>query len=327
MREINQENNPRPAQLTYPPDKQVEEIFIVPRAGELYEDELHLISNNTKLFSNFFELLSGISGKTSPLVLLHVGNIDENSLALLSNLHDLPSHPRIALLFDKENETHAFSAARRLNVGAILPDHGWRYAPDWHRWLRWAQGEDLPTGLTEFFTTGAIYKRFPIGRIEEKSRPVESLVKWAVSSGMEPSDIYDFRLAMEEMINNSLYHAFSNEFGGDKYTMQNFKSLEEGEEVVIEYAVDDNIFGLRAYDTGGRLSPDIVMERILNQLSMHGLMDENGRGLFLLYTLSSRLFIRTCPSQQTDVIVLFFRKPEEGAPDVRPVFALNSPPQ
>ena len=53
------------------------------------------------------------------------------------------------------------------------------------------------------------------------------------------------------------------------------------------------------------MDPAMVMKRIERQISMEGLYDMNGRGIFLTRNLSDRMVINIHPRVATQVVLIF----------------------
>lgn len=315
-------NDLTPCSLRLPDgEKGVGEVILFDRTDRDPSDNIDIHCSYMVKVAGVFELLAAIEERHRPLILVHAQQVSEDNLDILTTIKQMPNHPRMALLFDQETEMRAFSAARRLKINYMLPDCGWLHAPDWERWLHWVLTPPGNLGLKDLLKPGYFTKSFTVTNNANKRMPTEAISEWAENNDIPQSDIYDFRLAMEELINNAIYHGFRNWMNQDKYRMNTFKELAASEEVLAEIAADDEMFGICVKDNGGNLSHDKTLERILNQLSLSGLMDENGRGLFLIYTLSSRMFVKLDPGESTEVIALFFRdpKPAQVEPAARPI--------
>lgn len=116
----------------------------------------------------------------------------------------------------------------------------------------------------------------------------------------------EYRLALEEVVNNAMYHAF---FDGDtpRYSPEDDAPLRAGDEVVVEYVADDAVFAFSVYDNAGVLSPETTRKHILRHMTGQGLLDARGRGLFLTYSLANAFIIHSVPGEMTEVIASFSR--------------------
>ena len=119
------------------------------------------------------------------------------------------------------------------------------------------------------------------------------------------TDINGLRLALEEVINNSIYHSFRLGDGTEKYRVGEFSHLDPSEDVTVEYGRDTRHLGFSVTDNQGTMDPAMVMKRIERQISMEGLYDMNGRGIFLTRNLSDRMVINIHPRVATQVVLVF----------------------
>ena len=104
--------------------------------------------------------------------------------------------------------------------------------------------------------------------------------------------IHDIRLAAEELIDNCLRHAFRDDLEHEKASLQSPQGQEASESINIRFGANEELFALAVTDNGGSLARSTILQRIFNQISLAGLLDESGRGLFLVYTTADRLIQR-----------------------------------
>jgi hypothetical protein len=114
------------------------------------------------------------------------------------------------------------------------------------------------------------------------------------------------RLALEEIVNNALFHAFTND-GVPRYTPQTAEDLREGDSVTVEYVVDESVFAFSVADSAGTLSGDTSRRHIARQLSGEGQFDVRGRGMFLTFTLANAFVLNSVPGERAEIAVAFSR--------------------
>ena len=125
-------------------------------------------------------------------------------------------------------------------------------------------------------------------------------------------DTFDLQLILEEILNNALLHAFRTNRNQPKYSSNTKTALEERDEITVEWAVHRNPRGKKADygalsigDNQGLLAPHMVWERFFRHTSLKGLLDTNGRGLYLVHLLSCCLAITIWPGIRTETTAFF----------------------
>lgn len=125
-------------------------------------------------------------------------------------------------------------------------------------------------------------------------------------------DSYDLQLAFEEIFNNALLHAFRSRRNQVKYTSHSGTALDEEDTVSLEWAVwQDPATGRPGYgalgmiDNQGLLAPARIWDRFFRQTSLRGILDTNGRGLYLVHLLARLLLVTVWPGQRTQVVAVF----------------------
>lgn len=117
--------------------------------------------------------------------------------------------------------------------------------------------------------------------------------------------VHDLSTALIEAITNAVYHATKGADGQDKYQKgQPIAQLGPTETVTIQYGADSRGVGLSIRDQGGQLDVKQVLYWLQRNLSGDNLMDTHGRGLFLMYTLSTRFVVNIVPGQLTEIVML-----------------------
>jgi anti-sigma regulatory factor (Ser/Thr protein kinase) len=141
--------------------------------------------------------------------------------------------------------------------------------------------------------------------LAEKQKMMEEAIGFFRRYRPHETDINQIRLAFEELINNAIYHAFRKSSGVEKYRMGTFETLNQGEEIYVEFGFDKRFLGCSVTDNQGTLEIETVMKKMERQITLEGLMDESGRGIYLTRTLCDRMIINLRPGVLTQVVLLF----------------------
>lgn len=160
-------------------------------------------------------------------------------------------------------------------------------------------------GLCRYLSQTVEMYNLSVATIMEKNVAVERVINHFATANFEIHDLYDVRLILEEVLNNSFFHAFKTPSGEEKYNIHTFKHLEAGEKIRIEYGSNARVAGFTVTDNAGSLSVRTVMNKLERQFNREGLFDVSGRGLYLSRMLSSSFVINIEEGKRTQVIALF----------------------
>lgn len=160
-------------------------------------------------------------------------------------------------------------------------------------------------GLCRYLSQTVEMYNLSVATIPEKNVAVERVINHFATANFEIHDLYDVRLILEEVLNNSFFHAFRTPSGEEKYNIHNFRHLEGGEKIRIEYGSNSRVAGFTVTDNAGSLSVRTVMNKLERQFNREGLFDVSGRGLYLSRMLSSSFVINIEEGRRTQVIALF----------------------
>ena len=115
----------------------------------------------------------------------------------------------------------------------------------------------------------------------------------------------NIRLIFEEIASNAVYHAYG-------YKKFDNVQLKDSELIEVFFATDSLKFGFSVVDYSGRLTKDVVLRKLLRAMSLDGVLDSSGRGLFLSRSFSDRFIINIRPGKLTEIVVLnYFAAPAE----------------
>lgn len=140
----------------------------------------------------------------------------------------------------------------------------------------------------------------------ERQDAVEQAVAFFADAQF-PDAVVDIRLALDEMLNNALYHSFRDDEGHEKYTAETFDTLEGDDVVSLQIARNPDYNLVSVSDTSGSLRAETVTQNLARHLTMKGLLDEHGRGFFLMRSISDGMLVRIQPGIRTEVTLVFGR--------------------
>ena len=129
---------------------------------------------------------------------------------------------------------------------------------------------------------------------------------------------HDLHLILEEVLNNAISHAFG--LRTDDKASNPDQPFQKHGEIRLDWAVSDNLSALAVTDNQGLLSQKDVWDRFFRQTSLTGLLDTNGRGLYLAHLLSRQVLVTITPGSRTQIAVFFsqnLEKDEEKPVSIR----------
>jgi len=160
-------------------------------------------------------------------------------------------------------------------------------------------------GLEQYLPPGAPIAQANIARWSDKEAVIDKAISDARRHGLARPSEYDIRLALEEIINNAVTHAFKTSDGAEKYDLSEVVDLDEEDVVIARYSVGPTWVGLSVSDNQGTLDFENMMNKFHRQVSKLGVTDESGRGIFLTRAFSDALIVSCVPGQTTEVTALF----------------------
>jgi hypothetical protein len=158
--------------------------------------------------------------------------------------------------------------------------------------------------LDPYFAADGKVVRRQIDVPSQRSQVLETLTAdFAARDHVQP---HDLELIFEEILNNALFHAFRNRHLGVRRERESIeRPLESTEEIIVEWGVTEAIGALAVSDNRGLLSRQDVWDRFYRQTSLTGLLDTDGRGLYLAHLLSRQVLVSIAPGRRTHIAVFF----------------------
>lgn len=161
-------------------------------------------------------------------------------------------------------------------------------------------------GLENYVESNAKLQIFRVRSTDEIEHVRELLIAVVESTGLFETRAHTLRMIFEEIASNALYHAYG-------YKKFERVILRDDQIVEVRFGKDDKKFGFSVTDHSGRLTKEIVLRKILRAMSQDGILDTDGRGLFLTRSFSDRFIINIKPQQKTEIVVLnYYRSGEEN---------------
>jgi len=125
--------------------------------------------------------------------------------------------------------------------------------------------------------------------------------------------LYQLQLVAEEALNNSLFHAFRNPDGSEKYRVNRFTMLAPRDRLDVSCGMTNESFALAIADNAGTLSLEMLFQRLRYDEVESALWEERGRGLFLMRSCSHEAYMAVAPGLTTQMVMLFHKRHPETA--------------
>jgi anti-sigma regulatory factor (Ser/Thr protein kinase) len=228
---------------------------------------------------------------------------DESQLLALKQ--HLPASTKMALITDlhMEQYLHLLQRWAIYNVIAKAPAYD---TNELHRMVIHLLDPAQAFGLRRHLAPSSHCFTATIRDRHQRKNVIEQITGYFNSLDHPAHDLNDVRLLLEEAINNALYHGFENHSGEKKYHAPTFVALEPHETISVEYGSDDRSLGFTVTDTGGILTPTVIIEKLRRQVSREGLLDESGRGIYLSHALADKFIVNIENHKRTQTVVIFF---------------------
>lgn len=253
------------------------------------------------------ELEKSLRDKDFHIVICEFGALYQSREDIPKLIRSIQPDVKLVLITPFDSE-HYISSLRDWGCYHVLPKLPFYNALDIILFMENVIDPVKAFGLIRYLSGDAECKRVQVTTRAGKNQIVEDIVNYFASCEYEIHELYDVRLIMEEAINNALFHAFLTEDGKEKYNPETFNELEEGDEVWLEYGANATTIGFSVEDNCGSLRPDIVIKKLSRQYNREGLLDENGRGLYLSRMLSGQMVFNIHQHVRTQIVTLFYEK-------------------
>jgi DNA-binding NarL/FixJ family response regulator len=171
-------------------------------------------------------------------------------------------------------------------------------------------------GLEQYLTEAKPLQHFTLSSTHQIAEIQQALTSYLKQNGFDESGAYT--LALIEAITNALYHSAKTETGALKYLKGDIiEQLDPAEAIEITLGADAEKMALSITDQGGMINPDSVLYWLERNITGENLLDESGRGLFLMHKLIHRFIINVERNKRTEIILIQYR--DENTTPNRPV--------
>ncbi len=166
--------------------------------------------------------------------------------------------------------------------------------------------ESLAKGL-ECIPSSEPVIRQVLSNVSARSEMIDAVTQRVAERFVGDFDEMEHRLALEEILNNALFHAFKNENNTPKYSVMVDQQVFEPDQVILEHLVDDDLFAFCVTDTGGGLTGEAIRRDIHRQITREGVLQERGRGVFLTFSFANVFIVNSIPGRLSQVLIVFLR--------------------
>ncbi len=178
-------------------------------------------------------------------------------------------------------------------------------------------------GLQKYFPWGVTTFSMLVNNYQEKGRAIDVLMRYAKLAGVRGPVRDRIQLVADELMMNALYHAPTNDAGGELYEGKSLKELAQLDlvnAIQVQYGCSGRYFGIAVRDAGGSLSRQRALEYLMRAKTGSIIEDKaGGAGLGLVSVMRSvsKLVFNLDPGKSTEAIGLFdmelFAKGKVGA--------------
>jgi CheY-like chemotaxis protein len=249
------------------------------------------------------EALASIEAAPPAVFLIDPKNSSGASADAIRRAREMRPNLPIILLTSLQDAT-SYRYLQLYGVGAAFP-YDTRVSPLMlRRFIDHVVDPARMIGIRAFLPPGHEYKEARVWDRASRRSILETLL--ADFGDLEHSNNYDLHLTFDEMINNATFHAFRHGDDTPKYVPLPQHPFDEDDEIAVQWCRCDKSHGLLVVsDNRGKLDPNVVWDRFYRQVSLTGLLDPTGRGLYLVYLLSGLTMITVTPGRHTQLAVLF----------------------
>jgi len=161
-------------------------------------------------------------------------------------------------------------------------------------------------GLGRYLASDASLVEYPVRGSRHISRVRDRILKQPAIASWPESRKYALKLALDESISNAAYH-------GNQIRKGRTYSFSRQQEVQVVYGEDAERVGVAVADQAGRLSKQTILGKLDACMGQdeEALLQDSGRGLFLIINIVHRLIINIRRGARTEIIMLFRPKRTE----------------
>lgn len=221
--------------------------------------------------------------------------------------HPVPRIPREYIVFVADGDyADLLPRFSQDGICRVLPQHdgfckkiGWEHLLNQHHQV-------LDDDIYRLITHAPLRRQFQLFHTDDKMFVMEEIQSWLADQQRLSSDhLETLIIALDEMIENSLYAAPRDGKGVPYYQKGISRELSKHEEVRIDLVLEDNSLGLMITDNWGTLTPAVFLRHVSHAMEGGVEAGVGGAGLYMMWRLSDYFQIRVYPQQRTQVTVLW----------------------
>ena len=221
--------------------------------------------------------------------------------------HPIPRIPREFIVFLADNEwADLLPRFAQDGICRVLPNHsdfcksiGWDHLLNQHHQ---SPDDDLYTLMPQ----SSANRQFQLTHTDDKMFIMEEINAWLADQNIIPQDHLDTLIvALDEMIENSLYAAPRDGKGVPYYEKGTARELSENEEVRVDIALKEGKLGLMITDNWGTLTPAVFLRSVANAMEGGVESGVGGAGLYMMWRMSDYFQIRVYPQNRTQVTTIW----------------------
>ncbi len=221
--------------------------------------------------------------------------------------HPVPRIPREFIVFIADGEwADLLTRFAQDGISRVLPNNsefcksiGWDHLLNQHH-------QTPDDDLYALMPQTTLNRQFQLTHTDDKMFIMEEINSWLSDQKIVPQDHLDtLTIALDEMIENSLYAAPRDGKGVPYYEKGIARELSEHEEVRIDIALKNDKLGLMITDNWGTLTPAVFLKSVANAMEGGVESGVGGAGLYMMWRMSDYYQIRVHPQKLTQVCTLW----------------------
>ena len=221
--------------------------------------------------------------------------------------HPLPNIPREFIVFMADGEwSDLLSRFAQDGICRVLPNHcefcqsiGWDHLLNQHH-------QTPDDDLYVLMPHSTLNRQFQMTHTDDKMFIMEEINGWLSDQKIISQDHIDtIIVALDEMIENSLYAAPRDGKGVPYYKKGSARELSENEEVRIDIILKDDKLGLMITDNWGTLTPAVFLKSVASAMEGGVESGVGGAGLYMMWRMSDYFQVRVYPQKRTQVSTIW----------------------
>ncbi len=257
---------------------------------------------SVKAVDNAPHALEALSNHRFDIAILDVNTDRDQRKTLLREIRNLYPKTTVALMTDQDID-HTIDIAQKENIANILTKGIPLNFNELYTYLHAVATREI-FGLQRYMRKDyQLIKTYTLQRSDELEWIERDIAERVASFHRYHVFI---EILLDEIMTNALYHAPADATGKEKYKRNAPVILDDEEYVRVCFGRDGEKYAVSVLDKSGRLTKEQVLQRFKRHMHKEGLFDESGRGLFLSWSFSDRLFFNIEKEVATEIIAMNF---------------------